>query len=293
MKYIKQFLIFLFFLLPSSNFSQSDQFSNIVTGLEVTQIQSNIVSVEWKSDLPSGNFSIYYRKSTPIISDQDLKKSELASATNLKGTQKTSLYSYKIELLLAEKGDFYFAVVLEPNFDRVARGMLAETSSKSRIIPSLNAMVQAIQVTDYPLAKVQSIERQAYFLNNGYVITSLKMEKEKDFFRLRWFVYPKDLDQYVFIIYRSRYPIVNYSKPDGLPEYARVTNTFYFEDKNISIETPYYYAVVPEENKQWQRGLNVLNEPGVLMKDSPLFQIQPTVEYVKIKEPLPVRKRSE
>ncbi|MGL4563181.1 MAG: hypothetical protein ACRCVW_04925 [Brevinema sp.] len=290
MRYIKIFAVLSLMYLPIFGSNQSTTLSNIVTGLEFMQIESNIISVQWKSDVPSGTFSLYYNRSNPILTDNDLKVSELAIQTNLQGEKISSIYSYKLELMLADKGQYYFAVLIEPGFDDVARGLVDLAPRRSQLIPSLNSLLQPINIIDLPIKKVQHIEKQSYFLNNGYVITSLKLEKEKDFFRLRWFVFPKDLDQYVFIIYRSRYPIVNYTKPDGLPEYARVTNSFYFEDKNISMETPYYYAVVPEENKQWQRNLNVLEQPGVLMKNSPLFEIKPTVEYVKRKEQFPTKR---
>ncbi|MGL4394276.1 MAG: hypothetical protein ACRCS8_03525 [Brevinema sp.] len=283
MKSIK-FLMLSFFLFPSVNFTQSTLVSNFVTGLEVSHSQSNIISLEWKSDLPSANFSIYYLNSKPLIKEQDLKVATFVNTTNMKGLQKGSLHTYTLDLMLTGKGTYYFAVVLDAQ---------VTSTQNPRIIPSLNSAVQAITITELNPDRAEKVERQAYFLENGYTITSLGLEKEKDFFRLRWFVYPKDLNQYVFTIYRSRYPIVNYATPAGLPVYAKVTNRFYYEDFNVSMETPYYYAVVPEGNRQWQRGLNVLNEPGVLLKDSPDFEMRPTIEYVRTKEELPSLDNSE
>ena len=276
-------------LLPNKAFPLVG-INNIVTAIEVSDIKDNVVTLKWKSDKQEGAFSIYYNKNNIIRDKFVLKDSELAVRTTLAGKQISDLYEYEYNILLREAGSYYFAVLLDSStaIDDIARGIvdIAIDNVDYPLISEINTTVQPVAVS-LPKKKYDRFKIQDNFLaNTEYLITSLNLQSSEDIFRLKWNVYPKDLTKYIFVIYRSRYPITQFGSPQGLPAYARVTNQFFYEDRNINFETPYYYAVVAENSNQWDAGINVFNQPAVLLRESPPFQVKPTIEYIKRKEPL-------
>ncbi|MGL4366987.1 MAG: hypothetical protein ACRCTQ_01695 [Brevinemataceae bacterium] len=280
--------------LPLSAYSQSS-ISNLITSIAVKEIQSNAVVLQWKSNKPSGTFSIYYNTNQVIKDKFVLRTSKRAISTNLTGTITGSLFNYEQQIPLPQGGKYYFAVIFEDSvsIDDTARGLQGYDPfvQNNVLIPNLNITIQPVTFQIKSSRFNKRINPQTIsFPYDGYLVTSLNLKSFEDVFRLSWSVYPKDLSEYVFIIYRSKYPICQFGSPEGLPEYARVTNQFFFEDRNISFETPYYYAVVSLDSKQWDLGINLFTQPAVLVKNSPPFDITPKVEYIKIKEKSPVFK---
>ncbi|MGL5955857.1 MAG: hypothetical protein ACRC0X_04535 [Brevinema sp.] len=254
-----------------------------VTTIEVSGVSQDTVVLRWNSNIPEGEFSVYYHNQ--IIRDQFiLFDSQLAIRSNFTGVSVGSVYQYEYRLTFKESGDYFFAVLLNDTrrFDNIARTIINEVVPPNSIslIPEINITAQAINICFIkPRFSLDVIQKQ--FKTQNTVLTSLELKSLEDVFSLRWSVFPKDLSQYIFVIYRSRYPIVQYGTPQGLPEYARVTNQFSFEDRNIVFETPYYYAVVVENTTQWDPGINVFSQPAILLRKSPPLSIKPTLEYIK------------
>jgi len=291
---MKKNMFFITFILLSSitikNYTQDDRFGNIITAISVSNISSNTLSIKWKSDRANGNFSIYFNQQKPIINKFILNNSELAITTNIIGMEFEDLYNYEYILILKKSGPYYFIVTVEDNsIDDTARGItdFKEIKTDYKIIPEINTTLQPIYINLTPKRYRQRTFQREYIPYKEYLITSLNLQITEDILRLNWSVYPKDLLKYIFVIYRSRYPITQFKSPEGLPEYARVTNQFFFEDRNIGFETPYYYAVVVEGSMQWNRGINIFTKPAVLIKDSPPLNFKPIIEYIKRKKILP------
>ncbi|SFB70285.1 hypothetical protein SAMN02745150_00343 [Brevinema andersonii] len=264
-------------------------FKNVVTGLAVRTVNNNSIELEWKSDIPQGIFNIYKNPTNTINTRFILRESDYVGSFNLQGQQFGKYYLYRYSVPMNKSGKFYFSVMASQGaaFDDAIHSGLPDVSGRDySALPALNFTLQPVyfnlkkQITEPPPVP--------YLPYRGYFITSLDLFAEEDIFRLTWTVYPKDLDQYVFKIYRSRYPLGQFSSPQGLPEYARVTNRFYYEDKNINFEVPYYYAVVAENTMQWDIGINLFSRPAVVVRDAPPYQMPTQVEFTKNKRPLPV-----
>ncbi len=269
-------------LLLSLSHSQTLQ-PNTVTAIEIYEKNPDTVIIKWKSNAPEGQFALY--TDNTIISDQfALFASDLIISSNFTGVQAGSSYQYEYEFSFRAPGLYYFAVVPGNSayFDQVARSVVNEfyPSPPISLVPEMNTTIQPFYVAfaRADLLSEPTLARQDIV---NPIITALELVSSEDTFQLRWSVYPKDMQQYIFKIYRSRYPIVQYGTPLGLPAYITLTNQFAFEDRNIGFDEPYYYAVVPEGTVQWNPGINVFSQPAVLLRKSPPFRIQPTVEYVK------------
>lgn len=264
-------------------------FKNIVTGLTVRTVNNNSVELEWKSDIPQGIFNIYKNPTNTINTRFILRESDFVGSFNLQGQQFDKYYLYRYSVPMNKSGKFYFSVMASQGaaFDDAIHSGLPDVSGRDySALPALNFTLQPV----YFNLKKQITEPSPvpYLPYRGYFITSLDLFAEEDIFRLTWTVYPKDLDQYIFKIYRSRYPLGQFGSPQGLPEYARVTNRFYYEDKNINFEVPYYYAVVAEGTMQWDLGINLFSRPAVVVRDAPPYQMPAQIEFAKNKRPLPV-----
>lgn len=265
-------------------------FSQNVTSIEVIQESIDKIRIRWKSQLVDGEFSVYYNNK--VIDDQfKLFDSELITSSNFTGENVGNIYQYEYIFSPREDGEYFFAVTGTDvrDIDQRARMILSGTPHLKDIvlIPELNTTIQPITIQSIKKAytRFNNIQKQEIQIP---LITSFELQSQEDVFNLRWSVHPKDKSQYVFIVYRSRYPIIQYGTPKGLPEYARVTNEFSFRDSNISYEVPYYYAVVSEKSTQWDSGINVFTQPAVLLRKSPAFKIKPIKEFVKKQENLSI-----
>lgn len=281
--------VWVFFSVKAQGQQGIGSFKNVVTGLTVRTINNNNVELEWKSDIPQGIFNIYRNSTNTINTRFILRESEFVGAFNLQGQQFDKYYIYRYSVPMNKSGKFYFSVIPSQGaaFDDAIHSGLPDAAGRDySALPALNFTLQPV----YFNLKKQIIEPAPlpYLPYRGYFITSLDLFAEEDIFRLTWTVYPKDLDQYIFKIYRSRYPLGQFGSPQGLPEYARVTNRFYYEDKNINFEVPYYYAVVAEGTMQWDLGINLFSRPAVVVRDAPPYQMPAQVEFAKNKRPLPV-----
>ena len=271
------------------NYIQAQDLKNIVTSIEIGDVLSDTVILRWKTDTAQADFTIYYH--TSRISDISvLKEAELAIKSNFEGIKIDSYYEYEYTMKFNKSGSYYFAIIANDStsFDIIARDSVNKLvkSFEQPLLPEINTTIQPVSIF---IEKNRSFQQTApvrsYSL--AYTITSLDLQSYEDTFHLKWNVYPKDLPQYIFTIYRSRYPIAQYNSAEGLPVYATVTNQFAFEDRNISFETPYYYAVVIQGSKQWTSGINIFTTPAVLLRKSPPLKTVSKTEYIKRKEPLP------
>ncbi|MGL4676669.1 MAG: hypothetical protein ACRCWI_03270 [Brevinema sp.] len=285
---MKRFVVLVAFFFFPLVFLSPQNIDFLVTAIEISEISRDTVVIRWNSTAPDGEFSLYYHNQA--IRDQFiLFDSQLIVRSNFIGISAGSIYRYEYRLTFKEPGNYFFAVV--PNdtrrFDNIARTIVNEVipTNTINLIPEMNITIQPISIRFIKQELTPDFVQTKYKTLNT-TLTSLELKSSEDIFSLRWSVFPKDLSQYVFIIYRSRYPIVQYGTPKDLPEYARVTNQFSFEDKNIIFETPYYYAVVAENTSQWDSGINVFSQPAILLRKSPPFSIKPTVEYVKTRQAL-------
>ena len=285
----KYAILFNVILCLSFNYIQAQDLKNIVTSIEVDDVLSDTVILRWKSDVAQGDFTIYYH--TSRISDIFvLRDAELAINSNFSGIKIDSYYEYEYTLKFNKSGSYYFAIVANnsASFDIIAQGSVNKMVEGYELsfLPEINTTIQPVSiVVEEKRVFQQSASAKIY--NPAHTITSLNIKSYEDIFHLKWNVYPKDLPQYIFTIYRSRYPIAQYNSVDGLPIYATVTNQFIFEDRNISFETPYYYAVVIKDSKQWTPGINIFTVPAVLLRKSPPLQVISKTEYIKRKEQLP------
>ncbi len=281
---MKRFIIV--FAIVFTSFSYAQDYQDTVVALEVTQESSNSAIIRWKSNLPEGKFSVYYHTSL-IKNEFVLYDAEIIISTNFAGELTGSQYIYEYKMTFQSPGDYFFAVIQNDTkeFDRVARSVITDAIpqyNNIRLIPEINITTQPISVRFRPQSAID-IQKQKV---TQPVITSLELTSSEDMFHLRWSAYPKDLSEYVFVIYRSRFPIIQYGSPEGLPEYTRVTNQFSIIEKNIEFENPYYYAVIIEGSIQWDSGINVFTQPAVLLRESPPLRINPVAEYVKTKRVL-------
>jgi len=287
---MKKYAILLNIILCfSSNYIQTQDLKNIVTSIEIGDVLSDTVILRWKADTVQGDFTIYYH--TSRISDIFvLKEAELAIKSNFEGVKIDSYYEYEYAIKFNKSGSYYFAIVANDStsFDIIARDSVNKLvkSFEQPLLPEINTTIQPVSIF---VKKNRSFQQTTpvKIYNPAYTITSLDLQSYEDIFHLKWSVYPKDLPQYIFTIYRSRYPIVQYKSAVGLPVYATVTNQFAFEDRNISFETPYYYAVVIQGSKQWTPGINIFTMPAVLLRKSPPLKALSKTEYIKRKEQLP------
>lgn len=280
------FLILM--LIPTVDFfSKNIKNSHFVTSIEIDNITKNSVKLKWLSDQEKGHFFIYYNKKQVISDKLILKRSKLAESPFLEGQTFGANYSYEYEIKIKNPGTYYFAVLVEDNSDinAVSQGIadIAIPNNQHTLIPEINSTIQPTYfVKEQKKQTLPKIEEDT-LIEGQVVITRLDIEETENIFKLRWFVYPKDKSHYLFKIYRSKYPISHFTSPEGLPEYARIENQFHFDDTDISVETPYYYAVVAENTNQWDLGINVFKNPAVLLRKSPLLNYEPIPEYVKKK----------
>ena len=285
----KHAILFNIILCLSFNYIQAQDLKTIVTSIEIGDVLSDTVILRWKSNIAQGDFTIYYH--TSRISDTFvLRDAELAIKSNFTGIKIDSYYEYEYALKFNESGSYYFAIVANDgvSFDTIAQDSVNKMVEgyELTLLPEINTTIQPVSiVVKEKRFFQQSTPTKIY--NPAHTITSLNLQSYEDIFHLKWNVYPKDLPQYIFTIYRSRYPIAQYNSADGLPIYATITNQFVFEDRNISFETPYYYAVVIQDSKQWTPGINIFTTPAVLLKKSPPLQEKSKTEFIKRKEQLP------
>ena len=285
----KYAILFNVILCLSFNYIQAQDLKTIVTSIEVGDVLSDTVILRWKSDIAQGDFAIYYHSSR--ISDIFvLRDSELAITSNFTGVKIDAYYEYEYVLKFDKSGSYYFAIVANDSasFDSVAQGSVNKMVEGYELVflPEINTTIQPVSIV-VEEKRIFKQSRPTKIYNPAHTITSLDLQSYEDIFHIKWSVYPKDLPQYIFTIYRSRYPIAPYNSAVGLPIYATITNQFVFEDRNISFETPYYYAVVIKDSKQWTPGINIFTTPAVLLRKSPPLQEVSKTEYIKRKEQLP------
>lgn len=273
----------IFFLIPVFSFSQN------VTSIEAIQESLDSIRLRWKSTLATGEFVLYYNNKQIISDRYKLADSELITKSNFTGVDVGGVYQYEYIFTPRKKANYFFAITVNDTtiIDQQARLAINDISLQQSVelIPEINITVQPISIRSVNYNSHRDTQIKKHTIKNT-LLTSLELKSVEDMFHLRWNVFPKDKSQYVFIVYRSRYPIIQYKSPKGLPEYARVTNQFSFEDRNIGFEIPYYYAVVAENSLQWDSGINVFTQPAILLRKSPPFRIKPTTEYVKRQETL-------
>ena len=285
----KHAILFNIILYMSFNCIQAQELKTIVTSIEIGDVLSDTVILRWKSNIAQGDFTLYYH--TSRISDVFvLREAELAVKSNFTGVKIDSYYEYEYAMKFYKSGSYYFAIVANDStsFDTIAQDSVNKMVEgyELSLLPEINITIQPISVVvDEKRNFQRSMPTKIY--NPAHTITSLNLKSYEDIFHLQWSVYPKDLPQYIFTIYRSRYPIAQYNSAVGLPIYATVTNQFVFEDRGISFETPYYYAVVIKDSKQWTPGINIFTTPAVLLRKSPPLQEVSKTEYIKRKEQLP------
>ena len=285
----KYAILFNIILCLSFNYIQAQDLKNIVTSIEIGDVLSDTVILRWKSDIAEGDFTIYYH--TSRISDVFvLRDAELSIKSNFSGIKIDSYYEYEYIMKFNKSGSYYFAIVANDSssFDEIAQGSVNKKVEgfELTLLPEINTTVQPVSiVVEEKRIFQRSTPTKIY--NPAHTITSLDVQSYEDIFHLKWNVYPKDLPQYIFTIYRSRYPIAQYNSAVGLPVYATVTNQFAFEDRNISFETPYYYAVIIQDSKQWSPGINIFTTPAVLLRKSPPLERVSKTEYIKRTEQMP------
>ena len=285
----KYAILFNIILCLSFNYIQAQDLKNIVTSIEIGDVLSDTVILRWKSDIAEGDFTIYYH--TSRISDIFvLRDAELSIKSNFSGIKIDSYYEYEYIMKFNKSGAYYFAIVADnsASFDDIAQGSVNKLVEgyELTLLPEINTTVQPVSIVVEEKRIFQGSTPTKIY-NPAHTITSLDVQSYEDIFHLKWNVYPKDLPQYIFTIYRSRYPIAQYNSALGLPVYATVTNQFAFEDRNISFETPYYYAVIIQDSKQWSPGINIFTTPAVLLRKSPPLERVSKTEYIKRTEQMP------
>ena len=285
----KYAILFNIILCLSFNYIQAQDLKNIVTSIEIGDVLSDTVILRWKSDIAEGDFTIYYH--TSRISDVFvLRDAELSIKSNFSGIKIDSYYEYEYIMKFNKSGAYYFAIVADnsASFDDIAQGSVNKLVEgyELTLLPEINTTVQPVSIVVEEKRIFQGSTPTKIY-NPAHTITSLDVQSYEDIFHLKWNVYPKDLPQYIFTIYRSRYPIAQYNSAVGLPVYATVTNQFAFEDRNISFETPYYYAVIIQDSKQWSPGINIFTTPAVLLRKSPPLERVSKTEYIKRTEQMP------
>ncbi len=285
----KYAILFNIILCLSFNYIQAQDLKNIVTSIEIGDVLSDTVILRWKSDIAEGDFTIYYH--TSRISDVFvLRDAELSIKSNFSGIKIDSYYEYEYIMKFNKSGAYYFAIVADnsASFDDIAQGSVNKLVEgyELTLLPEINTTVQPVSIVVEEKRIFQGSTPTKIY-NPAHTITSLDVQSYEDIFHLKWNVYPKDLPQYIFTIYRSRYPIAQYNSALGLPVYATVTNQFAFEDRNISFETPYYYAVIIQDSKQWSPGINIFTTPAVLLRKSPPLERVSKTEYIKRTEQMP------
>ena len=285
----KYAILFNVILCLSFNYIQAQDLKNIVTSIEIGDVLSDTVILRWKSDIAEGDFTIYYH--TSRISDVFvLRDAELSIKSNFSGIKIDSYYEYEYIMKFNKSGAYYFAIVADnsASFDDIAQGSVNKLVEgyELTLLPEINTTVQPVSIVVEEKRIFQGSTPTKIY-NPAHTITSLDVQSYEDIFHLKWNVYPKDLPQYIFTIYRSRYPIAQYNSAVGLPVYATVTNQFAFEDRNISFETPYYYAVIIQDSKQWSPGINIFTTPAVLLRKSPPLERVSKTEYIKRTEQMP------
>ena len=285
----KYAILFNIILCLSFNYIQAQDLKNIVTSIEIGDVLSDTVILRWKSDIAEGDFTIYYH--TSRISDVFvLRDAELSIKSNFSGIKIDSYYEYEYIMKFNKSGAYYFAIVADnsASFDDIAQGSVNKLVEgyELTLLPEINTTVQPVSIVVEEKRIFQGSTPTKIY-NPAHTITSLDIQSYEDIFHLKWNVYPKDLPQYIFTIYRSRYPIAQYNSAVGLPVYATVTNQFAFEDRNISFETPYYYAVIIQDSKQWSPGINIFTTPAVLLRKSPPLERVSKTEYIKRTEQMP------
>mgnify|MGYP005802247933 CR=1 FL=1 len=285
----KYAILFNMIFCLSFNDMQAQELKNIVTSIEIGNVVSNTVVLKWKANVDKNEFVIYYH--TSRISDIFvLREAELAIKSNFEGVKVDSSYEYEYAIKFDKSGSYYFAIVANNSnyFDTIAQSSVNKLIEgyENFLLPEINTTIQPISII---VSKKRSFQKSIQELDHkpAHIITSLNLESYEDIFHLKWSVYPKDLPLYIFNIYRSRYPISKYPSAEGLPVYVTVTNQFIFEDRNVSFEIPYYYAVSIQDSKQWTAGINIFNTPAVLLKKSPLLNMPSKIEYIKRKSTLP------
>ena len=275
----------------------SSLYKNYVTKLQIANITSQGVELEWLSDIApnqQGAFTIYLNPTNAISSAAYMRDSRVVTPSSFAGaTYQNGLYIYKAMVPISVAGQYYFAVAPSQGLaiNEAIRRNLPYTGAEFNLLPELGYTIQpiAFQLPKGPATPVPSSIKLT--TDNKIIVTSVRLNSVEDSFRLNWTAYPNDRAEYIFYVYRSRYPIsdLKFRSPLDLPAYAVVTNKFSFEDQNIAFETPYYYAVVSKEAPQWQAGLNVFTTPAILVKQAPPFMIASQKEFVRRSEQLAVQ----
>ena len=275
----------------------SSLYKNYVTKLQIANVTAQGVELEWLSDISpdqQGAFTIYLNPTNAISSAAYMRDSRVVTPSSFAGaTYQNGLYIYKATIPISVSGQYYFAVAPSQGLaiNEAIRRNLPYTGAEFNLLPELGYTIQpiAFKLQKGPGSPVPSSIKLT--TDNKIIVTSVRLNSVEDTFRLNWTAYPNDRAEYIFYIYRSRYPIsdLKFRSPLDLPAYAVVTNKFSFEDQNIAFETPYYYAVVSKEAPQWQAGLNVFTTPAVLVKQAPPFMISSQKEFVRRSEQLAVQ----
>lgn len=292
---------FAFLFLAPMLYAQSPGAAPEITGIQAVNILNDAVVLEWFSTLPAAtpdDFVFYYNPTNAIANIQLRDDSRTVRPRNFRSSPQGGLTLYSAEVPIAVSGQFYFAV-------SPARGLSVDQAIRQNIpLSSIFNLQPEQSYTIQPLAfQLRKPAAVSGLVSNvgapsPVLIKSLRLSSEEDIFRLTWMVSQNNLTRYTFRIYRSRYPIADIFKGnitrslETLPVYALVSNRFFFEDRNISFETPYYYAVVADGSAQWNSGLNVFTTPAVLVRKSPPFTISPQQEAVKQTRPFAVQQSS-
>ncbi|MGL5722764.1 MAG: tetratricopeptide repeat protein [Brevinema sp.] len=274
----------------------SSLYQNYVTKLQIANITSQGVELEWLSDIAPdqvGAFTIYLNPTNAISSAAYMRDSRVVTPSSFAGaTYQNGLYIYKATLPITVSGQYYFAVAPSQGLaiNEAIRRNLPYTGAEFNLLPELGYTIQPIA---FQIPKVGTPIPSTIKLttDSKIIVTSVRLNSVEDSFRLNWTAYPNNRAEYIFYVYRSRYPIADlkFRSPLDLPAYAVLTNKFSFEDQNIAFETPYYYAVVSKEAPQWQAGLNVFTTPAVLVRQAPPFVIASKQEFVRRSEQLAVQ----
>ncbi len=130
---MKKQIILLISFISISLYAQDNQ--NTVTSIEAVNNTPNTVILRWKSDAPSGVFSLYYNKK--LINNQfALYDSELIVSSNLTGKSVGTSYQYEYNVTFKESGKYFFAVTLNNiiDFDQTSRAIMDETARQNKII---------------------------------------------------------------------------------------------------------------------------------------------------------------
>ncbi|MGL5255228.1 MAG: hypothetical protein ACRC9L_09585 [Brevinema sp.] len=297
---MKQMIKFLVLVSTCSTLysqqSASSLYKNYVTKLQIVNVTARGVELEWLSDINPEErdaFTIYINPTNAISSGAYMRDSKAVTPISFAGAiYQNGLYIYKATVPIEVSGQYYFAVAPSQGLaiNEAIRRNLPYTGVEFNLLPELGYTIQPIA---FQLQKSSSSIPSTVKLTTDtkIIVTSVRLNSVEDSFRLNWTAFPNNRQEYIFYVYRSRHPIADlkFRSPLDLPAYAVLTNKFSFEDHNIALETPYYYAVVSKEAPQWQAGLNVFTTPAVLVRQAPPFSIASKKEFIRRSEQLAVQ----